>query len=83
VHPEYRKAAAERRSEPLPPLKRKQWTFLGTDGQEEQLDVDASPSSASGAGSSEADEGNGTSATPGWRRVLGRAFAMFRSPKTT
>ncbi len=31
VHPEYRKAAAARATEPLPPLARKQWTFYAVE----------------------------------------------------
>ena len=31
LHPEYRKAAAGRPQEPLPPLARNQWTFFGTE----------------------------------------------------
>jgi hypothetical protein len=31
LHPEYRKAMAARASEPLPALKRSQWTFFGTE----------------------------------------------------
>jgi hypothetical protein len=83
VHPEYRKAAAERRSEPQPPLKRKQWTFLGTSRQDEQLDPDSSSSSESSPGSSEAIEMSEKSSRPGWRRALGKAFGRFRSPKAT
>jgi hypothetical protein len=31
LHPEYRKALATRVPDPLPPLRRKQWTFFGTE----------------------------------------------------
>jgi hypothetical protein len=31
LHPEYRKAMAARRAEPLPPLSRNQWTFFGSE----------------------------------------------------
>jgi hypothetical protein len=78
VHPEYRKAAAERRSEPLPPLKRKQWTFLGTDAQEEEL-MSNSPASPS---EPEAGEAGEQSARPGWRGAIGKAFRRLRRRKT-
>lgn len=38
LHPEYRKAVAERPKAPLPPLSRTQWTFFGTEPQGRQYD---------------------------------------------
>jgi hypothetical protein len=36
LHPEYRKLATQRPSEPLPPLSRNQWTFFGTESPTRQ-----------------------------------------------
>jgi hypothetical protein len=80
VHPEYRKAAAERRSEPLPPLKRKHWTFLATDAQEEEVMADSPAASAAGP---EAGEVSVNSARAGWRGAIGKAFRSLRPRKTT
>jgi hypothetical protein len=38
LHPEYRKAMAARAAAPLPPLKRAQWTFFGTEAQGRTID---------------------------------------------
>ena len=38
LHPEYKKAAAERDSEPLPPLARTQWTFFGAEAKGREID---------------------------------------------
>lgn len=47
LHPEYRKAMTARATEPLPPLRRSQWTFFGTEprGREivETLEAAQSP----------------------------------------
>jgi hypothetical protein len=37
LHPEYRKALAARKAEPLPPLSRNQWTFFGTESPTRQI----------------------------------------------
>lgn len=37
LHPEYRKAMANRPTEPLPPLRRSQWTFFGTEAREREI----------------------------------------------
>jgi serine/threonine protein kinase len=80
VYPEFRKAAAERRYQPLPPLKRKHWTFLATDAQEDQLAPDSSLQAASSPGSpSQVSE---QSARPKWRRAIGNAIRRLRFPKT-
>src|ERR687892_2710580 len=41
LHPEYRKAAAARDSEPLPPLARTQWTFFGAEPRGREIDETA------------------------------------------
>ena len=38
LHPEYRKAMAARAAQPLPPLKRSQWTFFGTEAPGRAID---------------------------------------------
>lgn len=38
LHPEYRKAMAARAAQPLPPLKRSQWTFFGTEAPGRTID---------------------------------------------
>ena len=38
LHPEFRKAAAARDSEPLPPLARTQWTFFGSESRGREFD---------------------------------------------
>ena len=46
LHPEYRKAMAARAAAPLPPLKRSQWTFFGTEAPGRTIDetLGATPS---------------------------------------
>jgi hypothetical protein len=39
LHPEYRKAMAVRATESLPPLKRSQWTFFGTEAPGREIDA--------------------------------------------
>ena len=77
VHPEFRKAAAERESQPLPPLRRKQWTFLKSDSQEEQSATDSPPMEASSGDLAEPAEPN-HEPRPRWRGVFGRAFRKLR-----
>jgi len=38
VHPEFKKVAAARASEPLPPLARTQWTFFGVEPKERETE---------------------------------------------
>jgi hypothetical protein len=37
LHPEYRKAMAARATQPLPPLRRSQWTFFGTEARQREI----------------------------------------------
>jgi hypothetical protein len=39
LHPEYRKAMAARVTESLPPLRRSQWTFFGTEAPGREIDA--------------------------------------------
>jgi hypothetical protein len=79
LHPEYRKAAAARDSEPLPPLARTQWTFFGTESRGRQ--IDETPVTKADA---EQSTGKTTESRPGLRGLLGRAFRRRSSiPKTS
>ncbi len=77
VHPEFRKVAAERANQPLPPLKRKQWTFFAANGQDEQP-VEEVQATLPSPVSETVEE----PARPRWRRVLGKVFGNGRAPKT-
>ena len=48
LHPEYRKAMAARATESLPPLRRSQWTFFGTEPAGREIDpaLEAQPQPA-------------------------------------
>lgn len=70
VHPEFKKAAAARQSEPLPPLARTQWTFFGAEPKARE--IDETP-----VNKSEAKQPTGKtseSRRSGLRGLLGRAF---------
>jgi hypothetical protein len=78
LHPEYRKAAAARDSEPLPPLARTEWTFFGTEPRGREIDEtpatkgDAKPTRKTSEGRS------------GLRGLLSRAFrGRATIPKTS
>jgi hypothetical protein len=79
AHPEFRKAVAERASEPLPPLARTSWTFFG--GEATARETETPPVSA--------DAGAPSGTTPaqvGLRGLLGRALrglSSNRSPETS
>jgi hypothetical protein len=74
VHPEYRKGAAARAAEPLPPLARKQWTFYGIEPKIREVDE---PTEAA------AEETPRESAKRhGLRGLIGRALrALVATPK--
>ena len=76
VHPEYRKAAAARAAEPLPPLARKQWTFYAVEpmrpAPEEPIET--------ADGTVEAPRESG--ARPGLRGLMRRALrGLVANPK--
>lgn len=77
LHPVFKKAAAARDSEPLPPLARSQWTFFGTEPKGREIDeppvTNRDPAQAT-AKTSESGGGR-------LRGLLGRAFRS-RSPAT-
>jgi hypothetical protein len=82
VHPEFRKVAAERANQPLPPLNRRQWTFLAPGAQDEQVDRDPSPSTPPSPSASEAAEVSEKS-RPAWRAAIGKALRSLRLSKAT
>jgi hypothetical protein len=79
LHPEFKKAATARDSEPLPPLGRTQWTFFGTEPKGRQIDETPAKSR----------DANQPTSTPsetraGLRGLLARAFrGRARAPKTS
>ena len=77
VHPEYRKAAAARAGEPLPPLARTQWTFYAVEPASAELEEPAE--SAHGGKQESPREAGGRR---GLRGLIGRAFrGMVTNPK--
>jgi hypothetical protein len=77
VHPEYRKASAERASEPLPPLTRTQWTFFGVEPRRREI-AEAEPSADTADSPAPPDEG-----PRGLRGLLRRALNLSPSPSPT
>ena len=79
LHPEFKKAAAARDSEPLPPLARMQWTFFGTEPKGRE--IDETPAKSRDA----MQPTPKTSESPaGLRGLLARAFRRRAStPKTS
>jgi hypothetical protein len=77
VHPEYRKAAAARAAEPLPPMARRQWTFYGLEPKGRELDAPSTAGDGEEAAPS-ADSGE----SRGLLGLLGRAFrGISATPK--
>jgi hypothetical protein len=77
VHPEYRKAAAARAKEPLPPLARKQWTFYGIEPKSREFDE---PAETAEVATEETPRESG--ARRGLRGLIGRAFrGLVANPK--
>lgn len=74
VHPEYRKVAAEKAREPLPPLARNQWTFFGTEPVGREFD-EPGPTDGATAEPAPAE----SNPRPGWRGILRRAFGRRSS----
>lgn len=78
VHPEFRRRAAVRKAEPLPPLARNRWTFFPAESPE-QPSTDQPPTQAARlAGQDTSPQEKPTSA---WRRVLGRALGRGKTGK--
>ena len=77
VHPEYRKAAAARATEPLPPLARKQWTFYAV---EPMHPAPEEPAVTADGGKVEAPRESGE--RPGLRGLMRRALrGLVANPK--
>lgn len=70
VHPEFKKAAAARAREPLPPLARNQWTFYGLEPR--GRDIDESPATDGQAG--RPDSAESSESGPSLRGLLGRVL---------
>jgi hypothetical protein len=73
VHPEYRKAAADRATEPLPPLARKQWTFYGMAPKVREIDDPAATPEKVATTPAEPGEHGGLR-RGGLRSLFGRVF---------
>ncbi len=67
VHPEYRKAAADLASAPLPPLARTQWTFFGLEPRGREFDEEPASQSADASPTK-------LETRRSWRSLLGRMF---------
>lgn len=77
LHPVFKKAAAARDSEPLPPLARSQWTFFGTEPKGREIDEPPVTNRDPAQTTAKTSESGGR-----LRGLLGRAFRS-RSPAPT
>jgi hypothetical protein len=79
LHPEYKKAAAARDSQPLPPLARTQWTFFGAEVKgREIVETPATKREA------KQPAGKTKESRPGLRGLLARAFrSRIPTPRTS
>lgn len=71
LHPEFKKAAATRAREPLPPLARSQWTFFGVEPKGREIDETRT---AGGDAGQTRGSGKTSERRAGLRGLLGRAF---------
>jgi hypothetical protein len=78
LHPEFKKVVAEVQQTPLPPLTRRQWTFLPGEAAE-VVEQDAQAEGERAVATSPSTDGKGRPSS-GWRRVLGRAFPRLSRP---
>jgi hypothetical protein len=69
LHPEFRKAAAARARESLPPLARTQWTFFGVEPKGREIDEAQEANRDAGPAPAKTRESRGR-----LRGLLGRAF---------
>lgn len=80
LHPEFKKVAAEVQAMPLPPLARREWTFLpGEPAEAVEEEVQRQPEQAV-VGSAAPAPTDKEAVSSGWRRVLGRAFPRLGRP---
>jgi hypothetical protein len=78
-HPEFKKAAAARDSEPLPPLARTQWTFFGAEPKGREIDETPAKSRVAKQPTRKTIE-----SPAGLRGLLARAFRGHAStPRTS
>lgn len=78
LHPEFKKAAAARDSEPLPPLARTQWTFFGAEPRGRE--IDETPATK---GDAKQPTGKKSDGRPGLRGLFARAFRGRAPTRTT
>jgi hypothetical protein len=79
LHPEFKKAAAARESEPLPPLARTQWSFFGAEPRGRE--IDERPATK---GDAKQPTGKKSESRPGLRGLFARAFRGHApTPKTS
>jgi hypothetical protein len=82
LHPEYKKAAAERDSEPLPPLARTHWTFFGAEPKGRE--IDETPAKSRVAKQPKQPKHKMSESPAGLRGLLARAFRGRASvPRTS
>jgi hypothetical protein len=81
LHPEFKKAAAKRARESLPPLPRSQWTFLGVEPKGREIDE---PPTMGGDAGQTAGTGKTSTRRAGLRALFGRVLrSLTPTPKTT
>jgi hypothetical protein len=78
LHPEFKRVAAQRHSEPLPPLARTRWTFFGTEPKGREIDETPAKSRDATQPTPKTSERPG-----GMRGFLARAFRGRASTPTT
>ena len=81
LHPEFKKAAAIRANEPLPPLARNRWTFFGVESSGRDIDEPAGQSREAEPAPESTKKGSGL------KRLFARAFrglsSSSRTPETS
>jgi hypothetical protein len=81
LHPEFKKAATARDSEPLPPLARTQWTFFGAEPKGRE--INETPATTAKAKQPK-PTAKPRESRPGLRDLLGRAFrSLTPTPRTS
>ena len=79
LHPEFKKAAATRGREPMPPLARSQWTFFGVEPKGREIEEPVAMTHDAAQTPAETSESRGR-----LRGLLGRAFrSLAPTAKTT
>jgi len=84
LHPEYKKAAASRDSQPLPPLARTQWTFFGAEVKGREIGETPATKREAKQPTGKTKEDRGGQSRPGLRGLLARAFrSRTPTPRTS